>query len=58
MIKLMKHVALQEFGAPTVMKLGESPLPLLKAGEILVEIHATSINRADTLQRAGKYNPP
>lgn len=49
MIKLMKHVAIPEFGAPSVMKLGECPLPTLKAEEILVEIHATSINRADTL---------
>ena len=34
------------------------PEPTPKAGEILVEIHATALNRADLMQRAGNYPPP
>ncbi len=34
------------------------PVPVAKEGEVLVKIHYTAINRADTLQRAGKYPVP
>lgn len=34
------------------------PNPGLKAGEVLIKIHAAALNRADLLQRAGKYPPP
>ncbi len=36
----------------------EVPEPVVKPGEVLLEIHATAINRADLLQRAGNYPPP
>lgn len=36
----------------------EVPDPVVKGNEILIEIHATALNRADLLQRAGKYPPP
>ena len=36
----------------------EVPDPVPKEGEILLEIHAAALNRADLLQRAGKYPPP
>ena len=32
--------------------------PVLKSGEVIVDIHAAALNRADLLQRAGKYPPP
>ena len=32
--------------------------PVLKEGEVLVEVHAAAVNRADLLQRAGNYPPP
>ncbi len=32
--------------------------PVTKAGEILVEVHAAAVNRADLLQRDGRYPPP
>lgn len=32
--------------------------PVLSDGEVLVEIHAAAINRADLMQRAGNYPPP
>ncbi len=37
---------------------GEAPDPTVKAGEVLLEIHACALNRADLLQRAGEYPPP
>lgn len=36
----------------------EVPDPVPKEGEVLLEIHAAALNRADLLQRAGKYPPP
>lgn len=41
-----------------VMRWSEVPDPEPKFDEILLEIHATALNRADLLQRAGKYPPP
>lgn len=32
--------------------------PILTTDEVLVEIHATALNRADLMQRAGNYPPP
>lgn len=34
------------------------PDPVPIRGEVLIDIHATAINRADLLQRDGKYPPP
>ena len=34
------------------------PDPILTADEVLVEIHAAALNRADLMQRAGDYPPP
>ncbi len=45
-------------GPTSVMKIGETPTPTIKDNEVLVKIKATAINRADTLQRQGKYPPP
>lgn len=36
----------------------EVPDPVAKAGEIVIEIHAAALNRADLLQRDGLYPPP
>ena len=36
----------------------EVPDPTCSPGEVLVDIHATAVNRADLLQRAGNYPPP
>ena len=36
----------------------EVPDPLPKAGELLVDVHAAALNRADLLQREGNYPPP
>lgn len=36
----------------------EVPDPAPQANEVLMEIHATALNRADLMQRAGQYPPP
>lgn len=38
--------------------LASRPVPTPKGREVLVRIHTTAINRADTLQRKGSYAPP
>ena len=34
------------------------PNPLLKGGEVIIEVYAAALNRADLLQREGNYPPP
>lgn len=36
----------------------ERAVPSLRRGEVLIEVHATAVNRADLSQRAGRYPPP
>jgi len=36
----------------------EAEDPVIKADEVLLEVHAAALNRADLLQRAGQYPPP
>ena len=36
----------------------ETKMPVCRAGEVLVEIHAAAVNRADLMQVEGTYPPP
>jgi NADPH:quinone reductase len=54
----MRFVDLPSFGAPEVMTVATGPLPVLRAGEILVKVEAAGINRPDVAQRQGTYPPP
>lgn len=54
----MKTVLIKEFGGPEVMQVGELDTPQPKAGEVLIKVVATSINRPDLVQRLGNYPPP
>jgi putative PIG3 family NAD(P)H quinone oxidoreductase len=54
----MKAVLAAGPGGPEVLSLGEAPEPEPAAGEVLLDVAATAVNRADLLQRAGKYPPP
>ena len=40
------------------LTLGDAPRPLLGARDLRIAVHATAVNRADLLQRAGRYPPP
>jgi NADPH:quinone reductase len=54
----MKAVEIKSFGAPEVLVLSERPDPKPGAGEVLVRVSASGVNRPDVLQRKGAYAPP
>lgn len=54
----MRAVLIKAFGDADQLTIGEFPAPQPTANEILVKVHATALNRADLLQREGKYPPP
>lgn len=54
----MKAVILSGFGGVDVLRIGDCPDPAPKDDELLVRVRATALNRADLLQRRGKYPPP
>jgi putative PIG3 family NAD(P)H quinone oxidoreductase len=54
----MKAVEIKSFGAPEVLVLADRPDPAAGAGEVLVRVSASGVNRPDVLQRKGAYAPP
>ncbi len=54
----MRAVIASGTGGPEVLSVGEVPDPAPGPGEVLVEVVATAVNRADLLQRKGFYPPP
>ncbi|GAB4244298.1 MAG: NAD(P)H-quinone oxidoreductase [Deltaproteobacteria bacterium] len=54
----MKAVLMSGLGGIEFLHIGMHPDPVPKAGELLVLVRATALNRADLLQRRGKHPPP
>ncbi|MDO4916496.1 MAG: NAD(P)H-quinone oxidoreductase [Rothia sp. (in: high G+C Gram-positive bacteria)] len=54
----MKAVLEDHHGGPEVLRLSEVDAPQPGAGQILLGVHAAGLNRADVLQRHGKYPVP
>ncbi|MGH3831193.1 MAG: NAD(P)H-quinone oxidoreductase [Pseudonocardiaceae bacterium] len=54
----MRAITITEYGGPAVLRLAEVPDPRPGPGEVLIDVAATAINRADLLQRQGRYEPP
>jgi NADPH:quinone reductase len=54
----MNTVEISAFGAPDVLRLAERPAPAAGAGEVLIRVTASGINRPDVLQRTGNYPVP
>ncbi|QCX28911.1 NAD(P)H-quinone oxidoreductase [Nocardioides jishulii] len=54
----MRAVTITEPGGPEVLTVVDLPDLTPGAGEVLVEVVATAVNKADTLQRKGFYPPP
>ncbi|MFD0362046.1 NAD(P)H-quinone oxidoreductase [Nocardia sp. GCM10030253] len=54
----MRAINLNGFGGPEVMEWTEAPDPAPGHGEVLIEVAAAGVNRADLLQRQGFYPPP
>ena len=51
----MKAMTLTSFGGPDSFELREVPKPVPQAGQVLVRVHATSINPLDFQVRRGDY---
>lgn len=54
----MRAVIVTGPGGPEVLEIAELPDPEPGAGEVLLEVAATAVNRPDILQRRGFYPPP
>ncbi|RTL61910.1 MAG: NAD(P)H-quinone oxidoreductase [Pseudonocardiaceae bacterium] len=54
----MYAITLREPGAPEVMEWTEVPDPQAGPGEVLIDVVAAGVNRADVMQRQGNYPPP
>ena len=54
----MHAVTASEPGGPDVLTLSELPDPEPGPGELVIDVAATAVNRADLLQRQGLYPPP
>jgi len=53
----MKAAYFMKNGGPDVLQYGDVPDPVARPGEMLVDVHAASVNAADWKVRAGHYAP-
>ena len=54
----MKIIAVTQPGEPGVLAVADAPMPVVGAAEVLIKVAAAGINRADVLQRRGRYPSP
>ncbi|MFI6388793.1 NAD(P)H-quinone oxidoreductase [Nonomuraea sp. NPDC050547] len=54
----MRAIVISKIGAPEVLEWREVPDLRPGRGEVLIDVAASALNRADVLQRLGFYNPP
>lgn len=54
----MRAAVIAQAGGPEALSVEARPVPTPGPGEVLVRVHASAINRADLLQRAGRYPAP
>jgi NADPH:quinone reductase len=54
----MRAAVITRPGGPEVLEVLEVPRPLPREGEVLVAVRASALNRADLLQRQGRYPAP
>ncbi|MBY0398313.1 MAG: NAD(P)H-quinone oxidoreductase [Thermoleophilia bacterium] len=54
----MRAILVARPGGPEVLALGDAEGPRPGPGEVLLRVAATAVNRADLLQRMGRYPPP
>lgn len=54
----MRAITIPEPGGPEALVWADVPDPQPAEGEVLIEVAASAVNRADLLQRQGFYDPP
>jgi NADPH:quinone reductase len=54
-MKTMKALRFEKYGPPSVLSIQELPVPDLKPGEALIELHASAINPSDVKNVAGVF---
>lgn len=54
----MQVIEISAYGGPEVLRLAERERPVAGAGELLIRVHASGVNRPDVLQRTGNYPVP
>src|SRR5436853_1293394 len=54
----MRAVVFEQFGEPTVLRIGEVDSPKMAPDQLRIRVRAAGVNRADLLQREGHYPPP
>jgi putative PIG3 family NAD(P)H quinone oxidoreductase len=54
----VRAVVITEPGGPEVLQVQDVPDPAPKPDEVVIDVAATALNRADLLQRQGNYPPP
>lgn len=54
----MQAIVIREPGEADVLEWTEVPDPAPKPGEVLIDVVASAVNRADVMQRRGFYPPP
>ena len=58
MSESMKAILQTEFGGTDTLYIGEAERPIASSNEVLIQVCYAGLNRADILQRQGKYPPP
>jgi putative PIG3 family NAD(P)H quinone oxidoreductase len=54
----MKAAVITQFGGPEGLQIRDLPTPTPRERDVLVRVHASALNRADVLQRLGRYPAP
>ncbi|MEV1168355.1 NAD(P)H-quinone oxidoreductase [Nonomuraea sp. NPDC049784] len=54
----MRAIEIAEPGGPEVLVWREVPEPRVERGDVLIDVAASAVNRADVMQRQGFYDPP
>jgi NADPH2:quinone reductase len=54
----MNAIEIAQYGAPEVLRPAQRPAPVPGAGELLIRVKASGVNRPDVLQRMGHYPVP
>src|SRR5262245_52186743 len=51
----MKAVRLHEYGGPEVLRYEDAPLPVVGPDDVLMQVHASSVNPVDWVMREGYF---